>query len=78
MKGKRKRNELKPEIVAVPHTVKNYNIIEPPKQENKIVWIEEFLDNNKMIQDELFWQKFRINFQKKKIEINGNEKSISL
>lgn len=78
MKGKRKRNELKPEIAAVPHTVKNYNIIEPPKQENKIVWIEEFSDN-KMIQDELFWQKFRINFQKKeKIEINGNEKSISL
>lgn len=35
MKRKRKRNELKPEIVAVLHTVKNYNIIEPPLCETR-------------------------------------------
>lgn len=35
MKGKKKRNELKPEIVAVLHTVKNYNIIEPPLYETR-------------------------------------------
>lgn len=35
MKRKRKRNELKPEIVAVLHTVKNYNIIELPLCETR-------------------------------------------
>lgn len=35
MKRKRKHNELKPEIVAVLHTVKNYNIIEPPLCETR-------------------------------------------
>lgn len=35
IKRKRKRNELKPEIVAVLHTVKNYNIIEPPLCETR-------------------------------------------
>lgn len=53
MKRKRKRNELKPEIVAVLHTVKNYNIIEPPLCETrKQDRIKEFSDNK--IRNELF------------------------
>lgn len=63
MKRKRKRNELKPEIVAVLHTVKNYNIIEPPLCETrKQDRIKEFSDNK--IRNELFTKKIEINGRK--------------